>query len=445
MAELSKQEQKKLKQAQLKLDRSFDTVAVHGAHTVDTATGSCALPIYQTAAYAFESTQHAKDLFDLKAAGNIYSRLTNPTVDTLGAQIATLHGGVHGVALASGHSAEILAFLNLCKAGDSIVSANSLYGGTWNILLHTFANLGITARFAESYDVDGFVKATDETTKCWYVETIGNPRLDVADIPALAEAARSCGVPLIVDNTFATPYLCRPFEHGAAVVLESLTKWIGGHGTSMGGCVIDGGTFDWTAFPGKFPTMTEPDPNYHDLVFTDTFGNAAYGMRIQTQMLRDFGPSLSPFNAQQIMLGVETLGLRMQRHSDNAMAVARYLEAHPLVTWVSYPGLEGHPSHEIATRVLKHGFGGCVVFGVKGGRAAGAKFIDSLKMIVHLANVGDAKSLVIHPASTTHSQLSADQLVEAGISEDLIRLSVGIEFIDDIIDDLEQALKASQE
>lgn len=432
------------KQEQLKLDRSFDTVAVHGGKTPDAATGSVAQPIYQTAAYAFESTQHAKDLFDLKAAGNIYSRITNPTVDTLGAQMAALHGGSHGVALASGHSAEILAFLNLCKQGDSIVASNSLYGGTWNILLHTFKNLGITTRFVESSDIDGFVKATDDTTKLWYVETIGNPRLDVADLSALSQAAGSMGLPLFVDNTFASPYLCRPFEHGAAVVIESLTKWIGGHGTSLGGCIIDGGTFDWTAAPQKFPTISQPDPNYHDLVFSDTFGNAAFGMRVQAQMLRDFGAALSPFNAQQIMLGIETLSLRMQRHSDNAMAVARYLEAHPQVSWVSYPGLASHPSHEVATRILKHGFGGCVVFGVKGGRAAGAQVIDNVKMITHLANVGDAKSLIIHPASTTHSQLSPEQLVEAGISEDLIRLSVGIEFIDDIIDDLEQALKAVQ-
>lgn len=422
------------------VQKSFDTIATHGMRMPDSSTGANTLPIYASAAYAFDDTAHACRLFDLKEAGNIYSRLTNPTVDALGAHISALHGGVHGVALASGHSGEVLSFLNLCKTGDEIVASRSLYGGSFNILGNSLANLGITVTFVNSDDIDGFVAATTDATKLWFVETIGNPRLDVADLDTLSDAAHDCGVALIVDNTFATPYLCRPFEHGAAVVIESLTKWIGGHGTCLAGAVIDGGTFDWTAHAGRYPTLCAPDPNYHDLVFTEAFGKAAFGMRIQAQMLRDFGPCLSPFNAQQITLGIETLGLRMQRHSDNAMAVARYLEAHPKVTWVAYPGLPSHESHEVAQRILSNGYGGCVVFGVAGGREAGARLIDNVELTQHVANVGDTRTLIIHPASTTHSQLSKEQLDAAGIGEDLIRLSVGIENVEDIIDDIEKAL-----
>lgn len=422
----------------------FDTLAVHGGQTPDPTTGSRAVPIYQTVAYNFKDTDHAADLFGLRAFGNIYSRIMNPTNDVLEQRVAGLHGGSAALALSSGHAAEVLGLLNVTNTGGSIVASTSLYGGTWNIFLHTFRRLGITVRFVEPTDVQGFVDATDDTTTAWFVETIGNPRLDVPDFDALASAGRELGVPLFVDNTFATPYLFRPFEHGAAVVIESLTKWLGGHGTSIGGILVDGGNFDWSQ--GRHPEYTEPDASYHGLKFWDVFGdfpglgNVAFGIRARVNLLRDLGSSLSPFNAQQFLLGVETLSLRVQRHSDNALAVARFLEAHPKVDWVAYPGLESHPTHANAKKYLNNGFGGVVVFGVKGGLEAGKKLIDSTELFSHLANVGDAKSLIIHPASTTHSQLSADELVKAGISEEFVRLSIGIEDIDDIIADLEQAL-----
>jgi len=423
----------------------FDTIAVHGGATADPTTGSRAVPIYQTVAYNFKDSDHAADLFGLRAFGNIYSRIMNPTNDVLEQRVAALEGGSAAVAVASGHAAEVLALLNVAGTGDNIVSSTSLYGGTWNIFLHTFRRLGIEVRFVETTDTEGFSAASDERTRAWFVETIGNPRLDVPDIGGLAEAGRAIGVPLFVDNTFGTPYLCKPIKHGAAVVVESLTKWLGGHGTSIGGIVVDGGNFDWGT--GRHPFLTEADESYHGLRFWETFGdfpglgNVAFAIRLRTQLLRDFGPALSPFNAQQFLLGVETLSLRVQRHSDNALAVARYLEAHPKVEWVAYPGLESHPTHGNAKRYLENGFGGVVVFGVKGGLTAGKTLIDSVELFSHLANVGDAKSLIIHPASTTHSQLSADELVKAGIGDDFIRLSVGIESIDDILGDLEQALE----
>ncbi len=423
----------------------FDTIAVHGGAAPDPTTGSRAVPIYQTVAYNFKDTDHAADLFGLRAFGNIYSRIMNPTNDVLEQRVAGLHGGSAALAVSSGHAAEVLSLLNVTDSGGSIVASTSLYGGTWNIFLHTFRRLGITVRFVEPTDVAGFVAASDDTTTAWFVETIGNPRLDVPDFSALAAAGRDIGIPLFVDNTFATPYLSRPFEHGAAVVVESLTKWLGGHGTSIGGIVVDGGNFDWSQ--GRHPGFTEPDPSYHGLKFWDVFGdfpglgNVAFGIRARVNLLRDLGSSLSPFNAQQFLLGVETLSLRVQRHSDNALAVARYLESHPKVEWVAYPGLESHPTHENAKKYLQNGFGGVVVFGVKGGLAAGKTLIEGVELFSHLANVGDAKSLIIHPASTTHSQLSADELVQAGIGEDFVRLSVGIESIEDILADLEQALE----
>jgi OAH/OAS sulfhydrylase len=425
--------------------KHFDTLQIHAGAAPDPTTHSRALPIYQTAAYSFEDAQDGADLFALKKFGNIYGRLTNSTVEAIEHRLVAIESASYAVAVASGHAAEILALLNIVQTGDSIVASNSLYGGTWNIFLHTFKRLGINVRFVETTDIDGFVAASDETTKAWYVETIGNPRLDVADVDALSAAALSIGLPLFVDNTFATPYLFRPAEHGAAVTIESLTKWIGGHGTSLGGAIIDSGTFNWGN--GKFPTIDGPDDSYTGLNFWETFGNfpglgnVAFGLRARAQLLRDFGPTLSPFNAQQIGLGLETLSLRVQRHSDNALAVAHFLENHPNVAWVSYPGLEGHPTHDVAVREFEHGFGGVVIFGVKGGREKGIETIDKLKLFSNLANVGDAKSLVIHPASTTHSQLSDTELVAAGISADLIRLSVGIEDIDDIIADLDQALQ----
>lgn len=422
----------------------FDTRAVHGGAAPDPATGSRAVPIYQTVAYTFRDAAHAAGLFSLDEFGNIYSRIMNPTNDVLERRVAALHGGTAAVAVASGHAAEVLALLNVAGAGDSIVASTSLYGGTWNIFLHTFRRLGIEVRFVEPTDTDGFVHASDETTKAWFVETIGNPRLDVPDLAALAEAGRSRSIPLVVDNTFATPYLCRPIEHGAAVVVESLTKWLGGHGTSVGGILIDGGTFDWSS--GKHPYFTEPDASYHGLRFWQAFGdvpgvgNIAFAVRARVTLLRDLGASLSPFNAQQFLLGIETLSLRVQRHCDNALAVARYLASHPKVAWVSYPGLDSHPTRANAERYLEHGFGGVVVFGVVGGSAAGRRLIDHVRLFSHVANVGDTKSLIIHPASTTHSQLSAEELERAGIGPDLVRLSVGIETIDDILDDLDQAL-----
>lgn len=423
----------------------FDTLAVHGGQTPDPTTGSRAVPIYQTVAYNFKDTDHAADLFGLRAFGNIYSRIMNPTNEVLEQRIAALHGGTAALALSSGHAAEVLGLLNVTDTGGSVVASTSLYGGTWNIFLHTFRRLGITVRFVEPTDIQGFVDASDDTTTAWFIETIGNPRLDVPNVRALADAGRAIGIPLFVDNTFATPYLFRPIEHGAAVVIESLTKWLGGHGTSIGGILIDGGNFDWSQ--GRHPGFTEPDPSYHGLKFWDVFGdfpglgNVAFAIRARVNLLRDLGSSLSPFNAQQFILGVETLSLRVQRHSDNALAVAKYLESHPKVAWVAYPGLESHPTHENAKNQLQHGFGGTVVFGINGGLEAGKTLINSVELFSHLANVGDAKSLIIHPASTTHSQLSAEELVQAGIGEDFIRLAVGIEDIDDILADLTQALE----
>ena len=424
----------------------FDTRAVHAGASADPTTGSRAVPIYQTVAYNFKSTDHAANLFGLREFGNIYTRLMNPTTDVLEQRLAALHGGTAAVAVASGHAAENLALLNLAGSGDSIIASTSLYGGTWNIFLHTFKRLGITVRFVEPTDVQGFVDATDDTTKAWFVETIGNPRLDVPNIRGLADAGRAIGVPLIVDNTFATPFLCRPIEHGAAVVVESLTKWIGGHGTSLGGLIVDGGNFDWGN--GRFPQFTEPDASYHGLKFWEVFGdfpglgNVAFAIRLRTQLLRDFGPTLSPFNAQQILLGVETLSLRVERHSTNALAVAKHLQSHPKVAWVTYPGLDDHPTKANADTYLGHGlYGGVVVFGVKGGAVAGQKLIEGVRLFSHLANVGDAKSLIIHPATTTHSQLSDEELVRAGIGPDFVRLSVGIESIEDILADLDQALQ----
>jgi O-acetylhomoserine (thiol)-lyase len=423
----------------------FDTRAVHAGASADPTTGSRAVPIYQTVAYNFKDTDHAANLFALREFGNIYARIQNPTTDVLEQRLAALHGGTAAVALASGHAAETLALLNLAGAGDSIVASTSLYGGTWNLFLHTFRRLGITVEFVEPTDIRGFIDATDDTTKAWFVETIGNPRLDVPNIRGLADAGRELGVPLVVDNTFATPYVCRPVEHGAAVVVESLTKWIGGHGTSIGGAVIDGGNFDWGN--GRFPQFTEPDASYHGLKFWDVFadfpvlGNVAFGIRLRVNLLRDLGATLSPFNAQQILLGIETLSLRVERHGTNALAVARHLQSHPKVSWVTYPGLDNHPTKANADEFLDHGlYGGVVVFGVRGGAEAGRKLIESVKLFSHLANVGDAKSLIIHPGTTTHSQLSDEELVRAGIGPDFVRLSIGIENIEDIIADLDQAL-----
>ena len=396
--------------------KHFDTLQIHAGLEPDPTTGAAALPIYASAAFQFDSAPDAAAKFALSKPGNVYGRLTNTTTDAVAARVAAIEGATGAVAVASGHAAEILALTNIVGAGDHIVASDSLYGGTWNIFLHTLADLGVETTFVENNDIDGFVAATKENTKLWYVETIGNPLVDVADVPAIVEAANSLKepVPVFVDNTFATPYLYRPADDGAAVVIESLTKWIGGHGATLGGAVIDTGKFDWKQTPGKFPTLTEPDPSYHGLVFADAAPAAPFSTRVLANKLR---------------------------HSDNALAVAKYLESHPKVSWVRYSGLENDPSHEVASRILHNGFGGVVVFGVKGGRDAGLKVVDNVKLFTHLANVGDAKSLIIHPASTTHSQLTPEQLKAAHLTEDLIRLSVGIENVDDIIADLDQALE----
>lgn len=423
-------------------EKHFDTLQVHAGYAPDPTTGSAALPIYASAAFQFEDAADGAAKFALARPGNVYGRLTNTTADAVAARVAAVEGAAGAVAVASGHAAEILAITNIAGAGDHVVASDSLYGGTWNILLHTLADLGIETTFVQNNDIDAFVAATRKNTKLWYVETIGNPLVDVANIPALVEAARSLSepVPVFVDNTFATPYLYRPTQDGAAVVLESLTKWIGGHGVALGGAVVDAGTYDWKAQADKFPTIAKPDPSYHGAVFADAAPAAPFSTRVLANKLRDFGPTLSPYAAQLIGIGLETLSLRVERHCANALAVAQFLRDHPKVKWVRYPGLADDPSHDLASRLLRHGFGGVLVFGVTGGREAGLKVVDNVRLFTHLANVGDAKSLIIHPTSTTHSQLSAEQLKAAHLSEDLVRLSVGIEDVDDLIADLDQAL-----
>ena len=423
-------------------EQHFDTLQIHAGLAPDPTTGSAALPIYATAAWQFDDAEDAAAKFALSRSGNVYSRLTNSTTDAIAARVAAIEGAAGAVAVASGHAAEILAFTNIARAGDEIVASDSLYGGTWNILLHTLDDLGIKTTFVPNNDIDAFVAASNEKTKFWYAETIGNPLVDVTDVPALVDAAAALNLPVIVDNTFATPYLYRPAEDGAAVIIESLTKWLGGHGATIGGAVIDSGKFDWEAVPGKFPTLTEPDQSYHGAVWTQAAPAAPFATRVLAQRLRDIGPTLSPYAAQLIGLGIETLSLRVERHCQNALAVAEFLQSHPKVSWVRYSGLPNDPSHEVASRVLKHGFGGVVVFGTKAGRQGGLEVINHVKLHTLLANVGDAKSLIIHPASTTHSQLTAEQLEAAHLSEDLIRLSVGLENVDDIIADLDQALAA---
>lgn len=423
-------------------ERHFDTLQVHAGLAPDPVTGSAALPIYASAAFQFDDAEDGAAKFALAKPGNVYGRLTNTTTDAIAARVAAVEGGTGAVAVASGHAAEMLAITNIVGAGGHIVASDSLYGGTWNILLHTLTELGVKTTFVRNNDIDAFVAATTENTRLWYVETIGNPLVDVADVPALVDAANALAspVPVFVDNTFATPYLYRPAEDGAAVVIESLTKWMGGHGATLGGAVVDTGVYDWKAQADKFPTITQPDPSYHGVVFADVAPAAPFSTRVLANKLRDFGPTLSPYAAQLIGIGLETLSLRVQRHCDNALAVAQFLAGHPKVSWVRYSGLEDDPSHEVASRMLRHGFGGVVVFGVRGGRAGGLRVVDSVKLFTHLANVGDAKSLIIHPASTTHSQLTDEQLAAAHLSEDLVRLSVGIEDVGDLIADLDQAL-----
>jgi O-acetylhomoserine (thiol)-lyase len=415
-----------------------ETLALHAGQQPDPTTGSRAVPIYATSSYSFQDADHAARLFALQEFGNIYTRIMNPTTDVFEQRMAALERGVGALGLASGQAAETLAIFNLAGAGDNIVASTSLYGGTFNLFAYTLPRLGIEVRFVEGNAPEDFVAQTDARTKAYYVETIGNPRLDVPDLAAIADAAHGEGLPLIVDNTFA-PVIARPIEHGADIVVHSATKWIGGHGTSIGGVVVDGGKFDWAGSP-RFPQFVEPDPSYHGVSYTATFGAAAFILKLRVQLLRDLGPALSPFNSWLFIQGLETLPLRIARHSENALAVARWLEADPRVEWVSYPGLASHATHANAARYLAGGFGGMLTFGVRGGAAAGRRLIDSVKLFSLLANVGDAKSLIIHPASTTHQQLDAEAQRKSGVTADLVRLSVGIEAIEDIIADLDQAL-----
>ena len=420
----------------------FDTLSLHAGYHPDPVHGARAVPIYQTTSYVFEDTDHAAALFNLERPGYVYSRISNPTVAVLEERLAALEGGVGAVCTASGMAAMHIAIATLLGAGDHIVASASLYGGTVNLLSHTLPRFGITTTFVRPRDLDGFRGAIRPNTRLVLGETIGNPGLEVLDIPALAAIAHAAGVPLLIDSTFTTPYLCRPFEHGADLVMHSITKWIGGHGIAIGGAVVDGGRFDWEA-SGKYPTLSEPVAGYQGIVFTEQFGPAAFTMRARTEGLRQFGVCLSPTNAFYLLQGVETLSLRMQRHIENTRGVLDFLQQHPAVAWVVHPSLDSHPDHALAGRLLPRGAGSMISFGIKGGRAAGARFIDALRLASHLANVGDAKTLVIHPASTTHQQMTAEQLATAGIGEDMVRLSVGIESVEDIVRDLDQALRAA--
>ncbi len=418
------------------------TKALHAGQVPDPTTNSRAVPIYQTSSYVFNSSEHAANLFGLKEMGNIYTRLMNPTTDVLEKRLAELDGGVGALAVASGSAAITLAILNLAQAGDNIVSTSYLYGGTYNLFHHTLARMGITVKFVDSSNPANIAAAIDDQTKGIFTETIGNPKNNVDDFEAIAKVAHDLKVPLIVDNTVATPVLFRPIEHGADIVCYSLTKFIGGHGTSIGGAVVDSGNFDWSS--GRFPEYTTPNPSYHGLVYHEALGNLAYILKMRITLLRDMGPCLSPFNAFQLLQGLETLHVRMPRHCENALAVARFLSKHPQVDWVNYPGLESHPDYAKTIKYLPKGQGAIVGFGIKGGLSAGSKFIDNVKLASHLANIGDAKTLVIHPASTTHQQLSAKEQQSAGVSPEYIRVSVGIEELEDILADFDQALQASQ-
>ena len=420
----------------------FETLSLHaGQETADSATNARAVPIYQTTSYVFDSPEHAADLFGLRQFGNIYTRIMNPTQDAFERRIAALEGGVGALATASGQSAETLAILNIAGAGDEIISSASLYGGTYNLFHYTLPKLGITVRFVDSRDPENFRPAINEHTKAIFAETIGNPRLDTLDIQAVADIGHEHGIPLILDNTLPTPYLVQPFKYGCDIVVHSATKFIGGHGTAIGGVIVDSGKFDWTN--GRFPSFTEPDPSYHGLRYVEALGSLAYIIKARVQLLRDIGPAIAPLNSFLFLQGLETLPLRMERHSQNALRIAEFLEEHPSVDWVLYPGLKSHPQHEEAAKYHTHGYGAILGFGIKGGLEAGKQLIRHVELFSHLANVGDAKSLIIHPASTTHSQLTPEEQFETGVTSDFVRLSVGLETVDDLIDDLDQALKAA--
>jgi O-acetylhomoserine (thiol)-lyase len=424
--------------------QGLSTLALHAGQQADPTTGARAVPIYQTTSYVFKSTEHAANLFALKEFGNIYTRIMNPTTDVFEKRIAALEGGTGALALASGQSAISLALLAITRLGDEIVSANNLYGGTYQLFHYTFPKLGRTATFVDSRKPEAFKKAITPKTRAIYIETIGNPKLDVPDFEALAKIAHDAGVPLVVDNTVGVG-LIRPIDYGADILANSATKYIGGHGTSIGGVIVDAGKFQWNN--GKFPEFTEPDPSYHGIVYWDALGNVpgmgnvAFILKVRVTLLRDIGPALSPFNSFLFLQGLETLPLRQRQHAQNALAVARHLKKHPLVNWVTYPGLEDDPNHPVAAKYLKRGFGGIIGFGIKGGLEAGKRFINSVQLLSHLANIGDAKSLVIHPASTTHQQLSREEQEETGVTADYIRLSIGLEDVEDITADIDQALK----
>ncbi|RDY70709.1 aminotransferase class V-fold PLP-dependent enzyme [Halobacillus trueperi] len=415
-----------------------DTISLHGGQSPDPTTGSRAVPIYQTTSYVFHDTEHAQSLFALDEPGNIYSRIGNPTVDVFEKRMALLEGGVASVATASGMSAIALSILNIAGSGDEVVAASNLYGGTYNLFANTLPRYGIKVHFVDPEEPENFRKAITDRTKAVFAETIGNPSLHVLDIEKVAAIAHDHDLPLLIDNTFATPYTCRPIEHGADIVIHSATKWIGGHGTAIGGVVVDGGQFNWGN--GKYPVFTEPDSSYNGIVYTADFGTLAYITKLRVQLLRDFGSCLSPQNAFLLLQGLETLHLRVARHGDNAQEIAEYLQGHPDVKWVSYPGLPTHPAHELANRYLDGGYGSIVNFGIKGGREAGRQVINNISLWSHVANVGDAKSLIIHPASTTHQQLSVEDLAASGVTEELIRLSIGLESSKDLINDLDRAI-----
>jgi O-acetylhomoserine (thiol)-lyase len=429
----------------IKMHRRLDTLALHvGQESADPATGARAVPIYQTTSYVFKSTEHAANLFALKEFGNIYTRMMNPTTDVFERRIAAIEGATGALGVASGQAAETLALLAITQVGDEIVSANNLYGGTYELFHYTFPKLGRRVKFVNSARPDEFGKAINEKTRAIYAETIGNPKLDVPDFEAIAQIAHQAGIPFVVDNTVGVG-LVRPIEYGADIETISATKYIGGHGTSIGGVIVDSGKFDWSK--GKFPEFIEPDPSYHGIKYWEAFGNVpglgniAFITKVRVQLLRDLGPALSPFNSFLFTQGLETLPLRQRKHSENALEVAKYLKSHPLVKWVNYPGLREHPSHQLAAKYLRSHFGGIVGFGIVGGLNAGRKFIESVELLSHLANIGDAKSLVIHPASTTQQQLTKEEQFETGVTEDYIRLSIGLEDVEDIKEDIDQALR----
>ncbi len=421
-------------------DHRAETIALHGGQVPDPTTNARAVPIYQTTSYTFNDTEHAADLFALKVPGNIYTRIMNPTWDVLEQRLAALEGGIAACVTASGQAAITYAVLNVCRAGDNIISVSQLYGGTYNFFAHTLPQYGIEVRFVDADDPSAVAANVDANTRLVFAETIGNPKLNVVDIAAWADAAHAAGLPLVVDNTVPTPIGCPVFELGADIAVHSLTKFIGGHGTSIGGAVVDSGKFDWVKHADRYPGLTKPDPSYHGVVWSDALGPAAYIGRVRTVLLRNTGAALSPFNAFLFLQGIETLPLRMERHNENALAVAKHLAAHDGVDWVKYPGLEDDPYHAAAKKTLRGGFGALVAFGIKGGREAGERFIEGLELFSHLANIGDAKSLAIHNASTTHSQLNEEELASAGVTQDMVRLSVGIEHIADLTADLDQAL-----